>query len=455
MEIENMNYMDLTDEWEDPFAKKGSSENGNDWMMSMDDDAPDKSQKSDKAKGPDHLAKQMDEGVDDMADGLHDHFDDLGDHMKKSTDEVADHVNGTDEVASKKASKKPSKEGNGDGELLDDMGELELPWPTKGTFVQVHKATVAQLAKQLSSEGPVTVQKALRAVIESAVKQVVDCQPLGNYGPGPSPAPSPMAAPAGPPQPPEGVLPASPAPVALVAKTASSHFLIGAAPVPAPAASPAASPAGGPSPAPGPSASCAGPKVHVALHPGGKMRKRHMINQPANDAAKPQTVLVKITLFERPGNGIKDMKKVKRQMKHALKTGELEERLGAAITAITGKKPKVSGLKVKAKAIAQWDIQKCGSHMSNIVKSFTVHYTRRQVPLALYNECTNFMTKMSFSHDYVLDKRDAVNCRKATRSFAQRWKVGKKDHPQDFQNMCVRFCQAKFGNDAPQCHFAA
>jgi len=187
------------------------------------------------------------------------------------------------------------------------------------------------------------------------------------------------------------------------------------------------------------------------------MKKRHMINQPAATAAAapPQTTLLRVTLFERPGNGIDDTAGLKTQLKTLMHTGVLKASLEVAIEAVTGVKPKLAHLKVHSKAIALWDVKKCGNHMSKIVKSFAVHYTRRQVPMALYNACSTFMTKMSFSHDYILDNRDAVHCRTATRSFAQRWKMGRKDSdPEDFEQMCGRFCQAKYGDDSPQCQFA-
>merc|ERR1719199_797807 len=49
LEIKNMNYMDMTDEWKDPFDGKEGG-NPNDWMMGMDDDAPKK--KKPHGKGP-------------------------------------------------------------------------------------------------------------------------------------------------------------------------------------------------------------------------------------------------------------------------------------------------------------------------------------------------------------------------------------------------------------------
>lgn len=224
-------------------------------------------------------------------------------------------------------------------------------------------------------------------------------------------------------------------------------------------ASPA--PAGAPGPAPGPAVDTkAKPKVHVGFSPGKKIKKDHLINSPpslalVSTAGPHATTKVKVTLYERPGNGFNDMAGVKTKLQIAVASGALKDQLAVAIHQVTGVKPKLSAIKVETTIVKQWDIQKCGSHMSMLVKSFTIHYTKRQVPMALYNECTNFMTKMSFSHDYVLDPRDAARCRKATKKFAQRWKLGDNKDPAAFEPMCQRFCEAKFGDDAPQCQLMA
>ena len=39
--------------------------------------------------------------------------------------------------------------------------------------------------------------------------------------------------------------------------------------------------------------------------------------------------------------------------------------------------------------------------------------------MALYNECTNFLTKMSFSHDYVLDPQDTVRYEKYAKPYTR------------------------------------
>jgi len=397
-------------------------------------------------------------GPEDFAEGA----GEIAEHLDKGFDKMLDSA---DEAT--------------DGQLTGLEGVGELPWPTKGqTFLQLrsdrwqlksnmwvvaNKLTLAKnMARRLSKLGKVTVQKALKSSIEGTVKQVLGCNPAfdGAFpGPAPASAPAPAPAPVGPPQPPSGLALVRNGASGFRSRAVRHHFSweVQAGPAPVPAAGPAAGPAGGPSPAP--ASMCQMPKVHVEVLPGHKMKKNHMINMKILDVAQtkrkapaPQTVKVRVSLFERPGNGINDMAGAKTKLKQALGSGELKARLQVAVESITGIKPKMSHLKVKARAVPRWDMPKCANHMSAIVKTFTVHYTRKQVPMALLNACSDFMTKMSFSHDYVMDRRDDNRCRTATKSFAKRWKFGKKDNPNDFEAMCERFCQAKYGDDSPQCH---
>lgn len=403
-EIENLNYYDLTKEWRDPF---------------------------------------------DVDETGHD------------VDASGHEIHGTGNGAQSTTSTNGSPGADSLGEMLGDGPEAHGAVDDSPALLQGAKRSLLQVE---ALSGGTTVQKKLRDAIEHAVEEIV----AAAYGAGPVPAPSMAPAPsAGIPEPvptgpPVGLLPNT---VALVSRAAAPPWGKGPPPTaqmssqaPASARSLRAAPAPGfaaspfASPAPGPAVeTVARPKVHVALFPGKKMQKRHLLNSPPIHA----TTILKVTLFERPGNGINDMQGIKQKLKLAVASGELHKSLAAAIHAVTGVKPKLSAIKVTTKMIQQWDIQKCGSHMSMLVKSFTVHYTKRQVPMALYNECTNFMTKFSFSHDYVLDSRDAVRCRKATAKFAKSWKLGDHKDPTQFEPMCQNFCEAKFGDDAPQCQLAA
>lgn len=288
-----------------------------------------------------------------------------------------------------------------------------------------------------------TVQKAMRQAVEASVKALLSDGCGASPSASPAASPAVASAPAAPPAmaaPPPGMLPP---PVALVSGAKSSlrtklppaTFLpYVAAPTPAGAA---------PGPAPGPVMPCPQPQVHVSFAPG----KKRVLNGPAE-----HPVIVKVTIFDRAGNKLDDMAGVKTELEQAVSSGELKEKIVKAIHEATGVKPQLASLKVKTKIVKQWDFKKCGVHITKLVKKLSVAYSRRQVPLALYNECTVFRTKMSFSHDYILDPRDRSRCRKATRKFAQSWKLDKaKEDPKEFEPLCQRFCEAKFGDDAPQC----
>jgi len=209
--------------------------------------------------------------------------------------------------------------------------------------------------------------------------------------------------------------------------------------------------------------------LHITFRPGQEepnlsllavSHQTPMLNKPrpslistkATVSKKHWSVIVDVTITDRPKNGASDLKKAMKQLKKALSSGQLKDSLRGAIYEVTGNAPDIRRIESHANPIKQWDVDKCENHLTNMVNTFTMHYTRAQVPMALYNECTNFMPKMSFSRDHILDSVDTVRCRKATRAFQKRWKFGKNADSKDFQSMCVEACEAKFGIDAPRCH---
>jgi len=190
MEIENMNYYEMTNEWEDPFDGEGKGPKGpnpNDWMMDMDNDAPKKGGEKDATRkgdsGMKHGPEQLAEDADEMADNIDKGFENI------MNGELAGTV--PEKKSGKGSDKKKSEEGHGEMTGFENVGDLgELPWPTGGTFVQVDTRAIArQLAMRLSKQGTMTVQKALKESVESAVKKVLECQPAAG-GPSPGPAPA-------------------------------------------------------------------------------------------------------------------------------------------------------------------------------------------------------------------------------------------------------------------------
>merc|ERR1740121_3280278 len=110
-------------------------------------------------------------------------------------------------------------------------------------------------------------------------------------------------------------------------------------------------------------------------------------------------------------------------------TGIIRPRLATALTKFTGVTPRFAadllGKRPEVKQMEPWDEAKCETHMTKVVKMFEQAYTRRMVPMALYNECTNFLPKLTFSHDSIASPLDRKKCRTATVKFSKRWNFGK------------------------------
>jgi len=364
--------------------------------------------------------------------------------------EVAESVNeGLSDVAEGKII--PEAEGSPKdvNDVAKDMGNVvdgAVPDLEKvALHVRKLKAKRVMMLNQKSFlQKKVTIQKALRTAIETSVKGTI-CNPLGAGATVPSPAPAMvMAAPAPVPVGPNLNIPPPINPVLL---DAQGGKLRGSGPAPAPM------------PALSPAPACPQPRAHVAFYPGKPMKIPKLSLLQRKLPPHPKETKVEVTIFDDPNNGVDDLAAAKAALDIALTNGVLIENVRKVVHDVVSKVipnfvPKISAksFKVQHKAVEAWDIEGCENHMSMIIRNFTIHYTKRQVPMALYDACTNFMTQISFSHDYVLDHRDVVSCRKATKDFAMRWKLGKNDNPTDFHEMCHDFCEAKFGNDAPKCH---
>jgi hypothetical protein len=406
-DVENLNYYDLTKPWDE------TDEN---------------------AKNLGSLANKPSGKSAEKPSGAADELSDVAESVNEGLANVADGKIGTAEGPSKGELKNAAKdvEKSVDG-AMPDIGDTVDALPG-----------VALLANQVSVGKPekVTVQNALRKAIEGAVKTTV-CNPLGQSA-SPAPALVLSTAPAPAPAPTTATLNIPP-PVNAILMAVASNRLRGNAPAPASAMSPA-------------SASCPQPKVHVAFSPGRSMEGNSLLAVQSGARLPPRPIgtRVKVSMFDRPGNALDDLAEAKAAMHTALANGVFMGNVHDAFhDVLPALVPKIVGLKIQNEVVKAWDIAKCESHMSTLVRNFTVHYTKRQVPMALYNECTDFTTKISFSHDYILDPQDAARCRSATKSFALKWKLGKNNDPKYFEEMCLTFCEAKFGNDAPLCHITA
>jgi hypothetical protein len=279
-----------------------------------------------------------------------------------------------------------------------------------------------------TKDGCATVMVVLQEAIKKTVLSIIEAFLSHGIGPALGPAPSVIISPVaiGGPSPAAMLVPLPPQPLPT---GVAAVFLQSRRGAPAPS----------PVPAPGPVALVPEVKVFVTFSPG-----RHI--------GHGRTIIVDIAFLDTPRNSMPDMEKVTPILHHAVNSGHLEVEIKKVIEKVTGVKPKVKKIEIGMKTIEQWPISSCEKHIVELVKNFTLHYTRAQVPMALYNECTNFMTRMSFSHDYVLDPLDTVRCRKATVALERHWEYGENAKAEDFADMCHKACEAKYGPEAPTCN---
>jgi hypothetical protein len=197
------------------------------------------------------------------------------------------------------------------------------------------------------------------------------------------------------------------------------------------------------------------------------------------------TTKVQVVITGRPSTGVDELPLVKDLITKALEKGLLEAVLDDMIFEVADLRPEIVNLDFAATQISQWSVPDCSAHMKKMVHAFSMSYTRRMVPTAIYNECTNFMPKVSFSHDSIPSNLDKRKCREATVIFARTWNFGKVEletkvgpppapalRPvaspaaspaaslagdstaagEEFQDFCLDVCSAKYGDGAPQCH---
>jgi len=227
---------------------------------------------------------------------------------------------------------------------------------------------------------------------------------------------------------------------------------------PSPAASPA--PAAPPPPPPTEEPTSEVVNVFVNFQPG--------FTRPLGKVSFLQlgtTVLgtvVSVIILDKPMIGTSYLDMVQEILTDVQVNGLLVRRLKAALFQSTGVMPKFAGLTEppRSSEVQQWDQDTCETHMRDLVHMLEVAYTRQMVPHALYNECTNFIPSLSFSHDAIVNRLDRQKCRKATLRFAKRWNYGKADwrygtkkkhDPMDFAAFCHDVCEIRFGDDSPRC----
>jgi len=158
-----------------------------------------------------------------------------------------------------------------------------------------------------------------------------------------------------------------------------------------------------------------------------------------------RTTIVKVTVS---GN---DLPEVQGVIGSAMTSGVLGQQLTGSIEEATGIKSHIVGLMAGVQHVEQWNASNCQAHMATVVGRFSVTYTRRMVPMAIFNECTNFMPRISFSSDAMATALDVQKCREATAKFAKHWNYAESAAPHDFRTYCADVCEYKYGIDAPRC----
>ena len=156
------------------------------------------------------------------------------------------------------------------------------------------------------------------------------------------------------------------------------------------------------------------------------------------------------------------LKKIADAVSHLFVSGELLSSVSVALLGLTGMQPDIVNFAVSFKAIAPWSSEKCQSHMTKIVQTFTATYTPRMVPAALFWECTHFVVQLSFSQDSLASESDRNFCQKLTTNFSTEWNAHiassrphlsarAKTQALDMSGFCTSVCEVKYGTGAALC----
>jgi hypothetical protein len=221
------------------------------------------------------------------------------------------------------------------------------------------------------------------------------------------------------------------------------------------------------SPAPGPGPAMQWKSdVFVQFYPG---EERPVVE----DGDVGRSTIVKVWLRGEANTGIFELAPwIQAVLTRHENDGLLEYLLEKRLKDATDIAPTIKGIKdIRLDSKSQWSIDTCASHMKKIMKEFSQAYTRRMVPTAIYNECSNFVSEVSFSHDRIFDSHDRMKCRHATVKLAKEWNFGKGHAPPaiespgpapgpapapvpsvDYFGFCSEVCEIKYGSDAPMCH---
>jgi hypothetical protein len=171
------------------------------------------------------------------------------------------------------------------------------------------------------------------------------------------------------------------------------------------------------------------PPVPIAEPPRGEQIMRHMNRRTRTVDNVGRTTKVVVTITQLPGNGIDELPSIRSIINASCMQGQIIPAIQESILDVTGVKSNLASFKIGEQEIAQWSIQSCSAHMTKVVRRFENAYTRREVPMAIFNECTNYMPALSFSHDMKPTHEDVRRCRESTVKFVNAWNYGNYAQP--------------------------
>lgn len=196
------------------------------------------------------------------------------------------------------------------------------------------------------------------------------------------------------------------------------------------------------------------PPVNNLKRGEGEHTFRHMNPVGSSSDSMGSTTRVEVSLTPKGTTTAEEMEHTKAVVQHSIDSGDLISRISHAVERVSGVNSTIDNLKAEDEKVERWDIAGCETHMADVAKKFSVAYTRRMVPMAIFNECTNFLPALSFSADFKPSMMDVTRCRQATVNFVKHWNYGghgSTKAPSNFNAFCMDVCTFRYGEGSPKC----
>lgn len=192
------------------------------------------------------------------------------------------------------------------------------------------------------------------------------------------------------------------------------------------------------------------PAVPIKEPTRDKHYLRHMNRKKKTVDNVGKTTFVEATVTQLAGNAMDELPAIKAILEKAVENGDLEVNLRDRLAEVVGIQAYIQHMFVEVQEITQWSVDSCSSHMATVVAKFSAAYTRREVPMAIFNECTNFMPALTFSHDHHPTKLDVRRCKDATVNFVNYWNYGKPNWKYGYSHEVLRRAPPGWGVPPPQ-----